>query len=140
MHFKKQLASEVFINVSVPVAIAMFWRLQLPESFLLVAGSLLIDIDHLFYYLFSKHPKNLPSVIKFFKQEFKSHNPHFYIFHNFEVLFILLTTSYLFGGFLFYLFLGFLINFVIDIFTYLYFYKSTSPWLKYFSLTLHALV
>src|SRR3990167_2511079 len=139
MHFKKQLASEVFINVSVPVAIAMFWRLQLPESFLLVAGSLLIDIDHLLYYLFSKYPKKIKSAVQFFKQEFKSHTPHLYIFHTFEVLFILLTLSYLFGGYLFYLFLGFLLNFIIDIFTYLIIYKSFSPWLKYFSLTLHAL-
>lgn len=140
MQLKKQLLLEILVNVLIPTAIGVFLNLNLTKGLLLISGSILIDIDHLFYYFFSKHPKNIKSASQFFKQEFRNHNPHFYIFHNFEVLFILLTISYLFGGLLFYLFLGFLVNFVIDIFTYLYFYKSTSPWLRYFSLTLQALV
>ena len=140
MHLKKQLGLEIFVNVLTPIFISIMLDLDATQAILLITGSILIDIDHLFYYFFSKHPKNIKSAVKFFKQEFKNHNPHFYIFHNFEVLFILLALSYLVGGMLFYLFLGFLVNFIIDIFTYLYFYKSTSPWLRYFSLTLQAFV
>ncbi len=140
MNLKKQLVSEISANLLIPIVISLLLGFNSAQTILLIIGSILIDIDHLFYYFFSKHPKNIKSALQFFKQEFKNHNPHFYIFHNFEVLFILLTLSYLFGGLMFYLFLGFLVNFIIDIFTYLYFYKSTSPWLRYFSLTLSSLV
>ncbi|GEM_PF-4139044 len=126
----KKILLEFAINFITPLGAALLFRFSYAQTILIIAGSFIIDLDHVLYYLAKYHTYS--GMIKFFRHEFRLHRPHLYIFHTFQFLSIALILSYLTHNSIYYLFLGFLINFVIDIFTYLKIYKSYKPWLPYF--------
>jgi len=126
---------EFLINLITPVAVSLILGFSPSETALVVIGVFLIDIDHLFYMLYDPKIKSVSDGLSFTKREYKKHNPHFYLFHTVEFIIIFLVISFLyFENGLLYIALGFIINFIIDIFTYLIYYKKTDPWLKYLSL------
>lgn len=124
------LVVELLTNLLVPTILAKIYHLNNLQAGILILGTTLIDFDHILYYVTVK--KSLFGMKKFFKENYKLHQPFFYIFHTFEFLTISLYLSYLTKSPLMYLFLGFWLNFAIDILTYLLVYKSTKPWLRYF--------
>lgn len=125
----KQVAWEILMNFSTPFILTRIFGLDLVQSSLLILGTFLVDSDHLLFYVVKF--KKFSGMVDFFSVNFKNHNPSFFIFHTFEFLTISLLLSIYFKSILFYLFIGFTLNVFLDILTYLFFYKSTHPWLNY---------
>ena len=96
---------------------------------LISTGGVIIDIDHIIYYI--NKFKKLKGFVTWAKRESSKHNPHFFLFHNFE----LITLFLLVGSFIYtdlrYLAIGFALHFIVDIATYLYVYRSRQPWFRF---------
>ncbi len=120
----------LLIHIFLNGLIALLFGLSYLEIFLVVFGGILIDIDHLIYWLFYKKIKSLKQGIEFHKKEYALHRPHFYAFHTFEFVILFLFFSYFINSYLFFISLGFLIHFITDAIYYLYDYKSLKPWAK----------
>ena len=129
------MLSEFLVNLVTPLFISRLLSLSSYHTILVVIGVLLIDVDHLFYFMYSHKITTLRNFIDFIKTDLKKRKPHFYIFHTIEFqIAFLITSYYFFRNNVFYISLGFILNFLIDILTYIKHYKKPSPWLKYFSL------
>lgn len=122
---------EFFLNTGVSYVFAKLLGLTGVDLLLVIIGASLIDIDHVFHF-FLKGVR-LRDLKTTFQQEFKNHHPHFYIFHTFEFLLLALFFTWTRELHWLYLFFGFTLNFILDILTYIYVYKSYKPWLMYFS-------
>lgn len=138
-HFYKYLIKnryfkEIFENLFAPLLIGLLLGFDKNQLLLLIFGCFLIDIDHLFYFFYKKRI-NFKEIAAFAKQEFNNHHPHFYLFHSYELVLIAMFVSYHYSSWLFYLFFGFLINLILDTWTYILFYKKPEPWLKFLSVS-----
>jgi hypothetical protein len=122
---------EFVLNTGFSYLLAKLLDLSGLDLFLVIAGATFIDADHIIHFLLKG--VSLNELKSTFKQEFKNHHPNFYIFHTFEFLLLGLFFTWSRDSHWLYLFLGFSVNFTIDIITYLFVYKSTHPWLAYFS-------
>jgi len=87
-------------------------------------SSILIDIDHYFYYIFEKKNFSLKKAyfwfriqrsrfIKLSKEERKKHKYFIFVFHGLEILIVLFILSYYYPIF-FFIFIGFLIHLAED--------------------------
>ncbi len=129
------MLSEFLVNLFTPLIISQVVGLSNYHTILVVFGVFLIDMDHLFYMIYDPKIKTPRNAISFIKIDLKKRNPHFYVFHTIEFLTLFLILSfYFFNNNLFYISVGFVLNFLLDILTYINHYKKPSPWLKYFSL------
>lgn len=102
---------------------------------LLVVGiaGVIIDIDHLFYFLFVEkkwHPKDMWS---WYKKENAVHRPHFYMFHMVEFILIFMIVSFFINRYLFLVSIGFALHFLEDAIVYIIYHKNLE-WIKSFSL------
>lgn len=103
--------------------------------FIIVAASLLIDFDHLAYYVYTGKPvKNLRYMFNYFAQGYEEHRPHYFLFHNFEFVLILLIIG-MFSKIFAMIAIGVLIHLLLDLAIYIAHYKSFEPWLKTWFLT-----
>jgi len=126
---------ELLVNFSTPLIISFLMGLSGFSTVILITSVFLYDVDHLLYILYKKKRLQYKEIVEFTKKEYSTHNPHFYTFHTVEFLILISFISFLVkNAFLNLILLGFLINFTLDIITYLKIYKSHKPWLKYFSL------
>ncbi|MBR9705423.1 hypothetical protein GOV14_00135 [Candidatus Pacearchaeota archaeon] len=112
-------------------------NLSLYEIMFLVLGGIIIDIDHLIYMIFREKLHNPKKIWKFHKQEYKINRPHFYIFHFLEIILLLMLISYFINWYLYLIFVGFLLHWIIDVATYIQYYKKTRPWINYCFLFLY---
>ena len=101
-------------------------------------ASILIDTDHYFYYIYKKHDFNLKNSYKWYREKIRQilalpkkqrlkYYHGLYIFHLFEVLFILLLLSFISQYFLFIL-TGFNLHLLLDLITD---YKNYTKSYKY---------
>lgn len=106
------------------------------EIVLFLIGGVLIDIDHLIVASWSQKSLS-PKLLKtWLFKEYEKHNPHYYPLHTFEIIFLLLLVSFYFVNFpLMIIVSGMLVHVGIDILSYVYIYKSPTPWLKTMFLT-----
>ena len=119
--------------------IAILIGLTLQESLVMAFAGVLFDVDHLFTVLWLGiyNPRNM---IKWFKKESKISRPHLFLFHTLEFFIIIFLVAYLIKSKIFYIIsFGFLLNYLCDAITYISYYKSLKPWLKYYSLTSYIL-
>jgi hypothetical protein len=140
MNWLNRYKSGIFdLSLHIGVSIIAILVLKLNAStglVLLIAGSL-IDIDHLFYLIFRMHMLNITQMVEWSRKEQAAHNPHFYIFHNIEIIAIIMVTGRVYSETLFIVGLGFFLHFLGDVATYIYYYKSFKTWPKFVSITLN---
>lgn len=98
-------------------------ELGLQFFILLVASGVLIDLDHLVYFGIYG--------FKGLKKDFRKSNPHFFMFHTFEFILILIIGSFFFFW-VFPVFLGVAIHLISDIFEY--YRKDRRDWIAYWSI------
>jgi hypothetical protein len=92
-----------------------------------------MDIDHIFYYIFSGNPISLGKFAKWSHSEYLKHNPHFYALHTIEAVLIFLLIGYFMNRTIFLIGLGFFIHLIVDGLAYASYYRSFFPWINYFS-------
>ncbi|MFA7707519.1 MAG: hypothetical protein WCX73_01085 [Candidatus Pacearchaeota archaeon] len=108
------------------------------EILFIILGSVIIDIDHIFYMVFCMKIKSLKEMIKFHRTNFKTMTPHFYILHFLELSIVLLIFSYITNqNIIFLISFGMLLHWIADAVKYIWFYKSVFPWIKYYSLIVY---
>lgn len=89
-------------------------------------SSVLIDIDHYFYYIFKKRDLNLFRAYKWYiknarklcslkREQMKNLYIGIYFFHGVEILIILLLLGIYIHSFFIFIFFGFLFHLVVDI-------------------------
>lgn len=122
-----------FFHFLINIFIAFILKFSFLEIFLIGLGGILIDIDHIINLIFVQKIYSIKKMVKFCKENYKKHIPHFYFFHTFESIFLLLIISYFLNWYFFLIVFGFLLHFILDILTYICFYKSIYPWIKYYS-------
>jgi hypothetical protein len=103
------------------------------QSLIVGLGGVLIDIDHLIYFIFIAKIRKIGDMWDFHKRENAIHRPHFFIFHMIEFIGLFLIISYFIDFTLFLIALGFLLHLLTDAVMYLLHHKSFN-WLKKFSL------
>jgi len=131
---------EFLVNFFTPLVLSILLGFPPVGILLTVGGTFLFDADHLVYMFFNPNIKSFKNALDFAKTEYRSHSPHLFIFHTVEFLTIsVFLAIVLDNATLKYIVLGFLINFGLDIITYVFYYKSTKPWLKYLSLVSYLL-
>jgi hypothetical protein len=103
------------------------------ESIILAISAVLMDIDHVFYFIFSGNPISPRKFAEWSHREYLKHNPHFYALHTIEAVLMFLLIGYFTNRVVFLIGLGFLIHLAVDGLAYVSYYRSFSPWSKYFS-------
>ena len=119
----------IIVHFLINVIIAFILRMNLTEVLLVGLGGIIVDIDHLLYVIFKKI--SIKDAIKYGLKEFKLKRPHVYIFHFIEPV---LVISYFINWYFFLLIFGVLLHIFADVISYVVFYKSLPPWIKYMSL------
>jgi hypothetical protein len=133
----RSLISDLLLHITVSIAAILVLKLNSPQSLILLLAGSLIDIDHLFYLVFYKHLLNFENMVDWSREEQKMHNPHFYVFHNIEVIALILLIGKAYSANIFILGIGFFLHYLGDVATYIYYYKSFKTWPKYVSLTIN---
>ena len=118
----------------------------LENIILITIGGFIFDIDHIFYYGLTTQRPKIKNMIKRMQDDFVTENPHPYVFHSFEFVIVfaiilgifdpLITSesaTEVFYNFMIVL-LGWIIHLCVDIIGYIKHYKSSKPWLSYFSM------
>lgn len=131
---------EIITNIVLPAWIAYFLGFGINGILFVSLGALFIDIDHFIYFLSRRNINGLYDLIEAIKSEYSGHKPHIYPLHLIEVQ-ILLLILILFANHpvLNYMFVGGLLNVMMDVLLYSYIYRSKEPWIEYFSLTYYYL-
>ncbi|MFA4960874.1 MAG: hypothetical protein WC548_04400 [Candidatus Pacearchaeota archaeon] len=124
----------IIIHAIINFIFGLILNLNRLEIFALVIGGIIIDIDHIVY-MVSRKIYTPKEMLKFHIQESKIMRPHFYFMHFIEPILLLMIIFYFVNILMFYFFLGFLFHWIFDAISYIYFYKSSWPWIKYYSLT-----
>ena len=85
--------------------------------FLLVGASILLDVDHLFYYVWKYRQYNLWIMNKYFRTEGHFENPRIMlpilIFHNIETIILLIILS-IFFPLMVYALIGVVLHMILD--------------------------
>lgn len=113
----------VLINLVISFILLIF--LDLSNVIIFFASSVLMDIDHYFYYLYEKKDYSLKRAYNWNKitrarfhnlsrEEKKRHRYFVLIFHGIEILALVLAMSF-FSPIFFYVFLGFCIHLIEDL-------------------------
>ena len=124
----------VVFHFIINIIIAFLLKLSPVEILLVGLGGVLIDVDHIFYFIFGKKIYSIKKAKKFHKKEFKLMRPHFFFLHFIEIILILLASSYYLNWYAFLILFGFLLHWFADALKYIYFYRSFLPWIKNYSL------
>ncbi|MHA1341789.1 MAG: hypothetical protein ACTSRZ_14800 [Promethearchaeota archaeon] len=138
------LVSKIF-NLELDSLITRLYNVfGLEYGFYFVIGGIFFDLDHFIYYFLTTKPLNINNIRARMSKDFKEENPHPYIFHSIEFLFIWAISIILLNSsqegdvacklINISLFFGWILHIFIDIKDYLKKYRSLKPWLKYFSL------
>ena len=114
------------------ILIGLPFKLNYTELLLLGLGGIFIDIDHIIYQYFIVKNKTIKEMWAWHKKENAIHHPHFYIFHQIELIIIFTIVSFYLNRFLFIFSLGFFLHFIEDSIMYFSYYRNLS-WLKHFS-------
>jgi hypothetical protein len=104
----------------------IFPQITLLNLLIILFSSVLIDVDHYFYYIFIKRDFNLIKAYKWFKEgvrktrrlplkERKKMYTGFYMFHGIEPLIVLFLLGISVSQFFFFVFLGFSFHLLLDI-------------------------
>ena len=101
------------------------------ESVTISIIGLVVDLDHIFYHSIKYKTLSLKQFKAWAYKEYKIHNPHFYLFHSVYIFLISITLTVLLGGFFHLIFLGIFFHMVIDVSTYLLYFRSFKPWFRY---------
>jgi len=100
------------------------------EFLIFLASSLLIDIDHLLYFLSKR--KGVSETIALWKAHYRKKVPGIYVFHSIEFIIALAVASIAYRPALFVL-LGVLVHLGSDAFLYIMHYKNLR-WLRHWCL------
>jgi hypothetical protein len=104
----------------------LFPKINIINLLILFSSSVLIDVDHYFYYIFKKRDLNLIKCYNWYrenvkktlslpKKERKKIYSGFYFFHGIEWIIILFLLGKFFFPVLSYVSFGFLLHFIADI-------------------------
>ena len=99
-----------------------------------IIGGTLIDIDHLLISSYKTKSLNMRKNIEWLKENFKTHTPHYYIFHSGIAIIFFLVLALSPWPIVRAIALGALLHLLVDVATYLYVYRSIKPWGKFFCL------
>lgn len=108
-------------------------------GFFFVFGSVIFDLDHLLYYGSTTKPPTVANIQARMTHDFQTNSPHFYIFHTVEfvLLWFLVIALFFQSGVIFNILIvigvGWVFHLVEDIYDYLRYYRSPTPWMVYFS-------
>ncbi len=113
------------------ILLLIFPQIGIIEAGLIFFSSVLIDIDHYFYYLYKKKDFSLSKAYKYWiknrekwrklkKKDYKKYKINPMPFHGFELLIILLILS-LINPIFFWIFLGILLHLTLDLITLKYY-------------------
>jgi hypothetical protein len=97
-----------------------FW-----ESLVFLVSTVLIDVDHYFYYVSKKRKYDIKGAYRWFKAKeklWKALQPHdrkhyytgFYLFHGIEWLIIFFLLGYFCNSIFYFIFLGMLFHLILD--------------------------
>ena len=85
------------------------------NSFLVLVGGYLVDIDHYIRYAFLNKIFNIKESYRYHKIQHRTPFPKFFIFHNLELLIILAILSF-FSQIIMIISFGYVIHMLIDVF------------------------
>ncbi len=127
----------LIFHILISVIVGFLIKLELFEIFFIALGGVLIDLDHIFYIIFEEKIYSVKKAWRFHKKEFRLMRPHFYFLHFLEIIILLMIIFNFINWYLFLIFAGFLLHWILDSIKYIYHYKSFSPWIKYYSLIVY---
>jgi hypothetical protein len=106
----------------------------LSDGLWFIIGGIVFDLDHLVYFSLTTKPLNIKNIKKRMLKDFIESNPHFYVFHTIEFIFLSLILNFFFQfKILIIISIGWLVHMAVDTIDYIIHYKSYKPWLFYFS-------
>jgi hypothetical protein len=129
------MLAHTHIIINTAVGAMLVWRgIFTFDAFLMfVAGGILFDIDHLFYFIFAERTLSITKMAAVGRNLLATHTPKLYIFHTIEFFSVFLSLA-IFNPFLMPLFLGLALHLLLDILNYQIHGKRFS-WMPYWSIT-----
>lgn len=101
---------------------------------IVVAVGALVDIDHLFQAMHDGMIKHPAKLIRFWAQSVNKHISHFYLFHTYEVVLLLVLLGIIFNDLLFlFIALGILLHLIGDAITNTNFMHGLG-WIPHYSI------
>jgi hypothetical protein len=101
------------------------------EGLTIAIVGLVVDFDHLIYYSIKYKNISIKKFLTWAYKEYRIHNPHFYIFHSVYTFMLIAYFSIYSGGMFKLVFFGVFLHLLVDVCTYILYYKSYKPWLRY---------
>lgn len=123
------------LNVVIFIPILLFLKIFLSEFLLLIiVWGVLIDLDHLPYYMLKFRTFDFSKILKFSNRDFKSDTVHFYPLHTLEFFIILSIAAVLakFDTRFILIVLTGLVHWILDGVRHYMHHKNFS-WLQYYS-------
>jgi hypothetical protein len=112
---------------------AMAYHYSQHDTIVLALSNILIDSDHLIYFLASQKTLSIKKMADWGKDKYRNHQPFFYIFHTIEFLSLITFLGIILNNSLLKLIsTGFALHLLCDSLVYFRYYRSYRPWLKYF--------
>ena len=124
----------ILIHFLFNILFGEIFRFKWEEILLIGLGGVIIDLDHILYQFFIVKNRTIKQMWEWHKRESKINRPHYYVFHYLEIMLIITILGYFFNWYLFLIFLGFILHWIVDAIMYINYYKSLNPWIKYYSL------
>jgi len=123
----------ILIGAIFSLLLFFFFKLSFTYSFLFFLSSVLIDVDHYFYYIFNNRNLSLSKAYRFFVnsekkwfklsiEERKKYKRTIFYFHGIEFLIPFTILSFIFNIFLPILF-GFLLHIAVDLIELYYYHE-----------------
>ena len=122
-------------NLVVFIPLLLFLKIFSFELILLIlAWGVLIDLDHLPYFIYKLRTINFSEIMKYANKEYKLDRPHFYPFHTIDFFIVFSLVLYLqnFDITLTLLFLTGLFHWALDSSRHYIIHRNFS-WLRYYS-------
>ena len=124
--------THIIINTSIALFLHFLGYFSASDAYMFIAGGIVFDIDHLFYFLFAERTLSIKRMMAVGRQLLSTLTPKLYVFHTIEFFLIFLVVGYMFSP-LTPLFLGFSLHLLLDIYNYVSHGKKFS-WAPYWSL------
>ena len=122
------------VHLFISILFLTIFKLNLSEVLSISIASLLIDIDHIIYYLYNIKKLKLNHILSKCKREYKLHTPHLYFFHTLEFVLLGLAIFYFINWYIFLVFYCFLIHILVDLASDSLYHKSILKLLPYYSI------